>query len=288
MEYQIIRPAVYIGQLMSKNYSEYLDNYSFMRIGRYDTENLFRIVFKSSINKIPHNAKIVDATLIITIKHAGSGYPNIITPYALMEDWELESVTWENQPYYNPKIFGESINVRRRCQCKIKITSMVQKWYKNEISNYGFILKNDEIQDKTTSKILVDMDSTYRPIIKISYILKDPEEKELCEKPADKFIEEVEEFNTSDVFRFSTLKNTSLNSTVTFLVKNIGINTITAHVQVSPDGINYIDEPFQPLIGTTEIKCLVPSIFLKFTRIAVKNVIPNETSRVKIWHQAQC
>jgi hypothetical protein len=273
-----------IVQVMSNNCS---DDTSFIGIGRYDAENLFRILFKISMNKIPQNAIIVDATLIINIKHVESGYPNIITPYALMENWELENVTWDNQPYFNTRIFGESLNVRKRSQCKLKITSIIEKWYKNEISNYGIILKNDEIQDKTISKIVADMESTYRPIIKISYLLKNPVEKDPFEKCPTEFTEKVEEFNTDDLFRFSTLINTSLKTTVIFLVKNLGINTITAHLQISPDGINFIDEPFIASIEMNEIKYLVPSIFSKFTRIAVKNVNANKSSRVKVWYQAQ-
>lgn len=287
MENKIIRPIINIAQVISNNYSEDSDSTSFMRIGRYDADNLFRIFFKISTNKIPQNAKIVDATLIINIKNIGEGHPNIITPYALMENWELENVTWENQPFFNDKISGESINISRKSQCKLKITSIIQKWYKNEISNYGIILKNNEIKDKTVSTIVADMDSSYRPVIKISYILKKLCEKDPCEKNSTEFIEKVEEFNTGELFRFSTLRNTSLQSTVIFLVKNLGINTIIVHLQVSPDGIDFIDEPFTVLIGMNEIKYLVPSIFSKFTRVVVKNVNANEISRVKIWYQAQ-
>lgn len=283
MEYKTIKPKVDLVQVMSNNDLIDSDNISFIHIGRYDEENLFRVLFKIFMNKIPQNVKIIDATLIINIKHVGSGYPNIITTYALMENWGLEGVTWENQPHYNTKISGESINVSRRSQCKLKITSIIKKWYKNEISNYGIVLKNNEIKDKTTSKIVGDMDA----IVQITYSSKNIIGKDLNEKCPPQFTEKVERFDTDDLFGYSTLRNTSLKSTVIFLVENLGTNIITAHLQVSPDGINFIDEPFKVLIEMNEIKYLVPCIFSKFTRVAVKNINSVETSTVKIWYQAQ-
>ena len=81
--------------------------------------------------------------------------------------------------------------------------------------------------------------------------------------------------------------NTSLTKTVMFFVKNLGVHDITANLQVSPDGINFINEPAQIIVGMNAIKFIVPCIFAKFTRVAVKNVNCGETSRAKIWYKAQ-
>jgi len=285
LEYEIIRPKISIVQIMSNDFLENSDDT--IRIGKYNSKNLFRILFKISMDKLPQNAKIVDATLIINIKHVGTGYPNIITPYALMENWDLENVTWDNQPYFNNKICVGSINVTKRCKCKLKITSIVEKWYKNEISNFGLVLKNNEKESKTISKIVADMDSNCKPTIKIFYIKRNSDEIDFRTQCPIEFTDKVEEFNTDDKFSFSALRNTSLKNTVVFLVKNIGNNTLTAHLQVSPDGINFIDEPFTALIGMNEIKYLIPCMFSKFTRVAVKDINSIETSCVRIWYQAQ-
>lgn len=108
-----------------------------------------------------------------------------------------------------------------------------------------------------------------------------------CTSPPTKFIDKSEEFDTNDLYSFSELINTSLTTTVMFFIKNVAIYEIIAHLQVSPDGINFINEPMQISVGMNEIKFIVPCIFAKFTRVAVKNVTSGETSRVKIWYQAQ-
>ncbi|MCJ7689736.1 MAG: DUF6385 domain-containing protein [Clostridiaceae bacterium] len=108
-----------------------------------------------------------------------------------------------------------------------------------------------------------------------------------CKSVPTKFIDKSEEFDTNDSYSFSKLMNTSLTKTVMFFVKNIGVKEIEAHIQVTPDGINFINEPMEILIVMNEIKFIVPCIFAKFTRVAVKNIYYGETSRVKIWYQAQ-
>ena len=65
------------------------------------------------------------------------------------------------------------------------------------------------------------------------------------------------------------------------------MHEITAHLQVSPDGVHFIDEPTIISVEKNNIKFIVPCIFAKFTRVAVKNIYCDETSIVKIWYQAQ-
>ena len=108
-----------------------------------------------------------------------------------------------------------------------------------------------------------------------------------CTLPPTKFIDRSEEFDTNYSYAFSEMINTSLTKTVIFFVKNQGIHEITAHLQVSPDGINFINEPTKILVEMNKLMFIVPCIFSKFTRVAVKNIYCSETSRVKIWYQAQ-
>ncbi|MGV8980204.1 DUF6385 domain-containing protein [Clostridium sp.] len=108
-----------------------------------------------------------------------------------------------------------------------------------------------------------------------------------CPSPPTKFIDISEEFDTNDLYSFSELINTSLTKTVMYFVKNIDIYEITAHLQVSPNGIDFINEPTVITLDSNILKFIVPCIFSKFTRVAVKNIYSGETSRVKIWYQAQ-
>jgi len=282
LDFLILEPEIQLIQISSRCNSEYSNNSQCMFIGMCDVNKIYRILLKIPIKKLPEDAEIVDAKLKLILIPNGAKYANIITPYALIEDWNPNTVTWYNQPTFNSGIFGKSVNVRRASQYVFDITSIVQKWHKNEISNNGIVLKNQEIKNKTLVKSLTDIKKSYAPKVEIFYISKCS-----CGKCQTQFVDKNEEFDTNDSYSFSKIRNTSITKTVMFFVKNIEIYEIRAHVQVSPDGINFIDEPTEILVGFNEIKFIVPCIFAKFTRVAVKNTCCEQRSRVKIWYQAQ-
>ena len=282
MDPLILKPKIQLAQVTSNCHLESLDNYSVMGIGMYDINKVYRILFKIPINKLPQDAEIVQAKLKLTLIANGSKCSNIITSYALMENWSLNTVTWYNQPDFNPEIFGEAVNVKRGVQYVFDITSIVRKWHRNEIPNYGIVLKNNEIRNRTFVKTIANIREQYGPKVEIFYQSKFP-----CEPTCIQFIDKMEELDTDDSYGFSKTRNTSLTKTVIFFVQNLEKYEIKAHLQVSPDGVDFINEPMNISVGMNKIKFIVPCIFAKFTRVAVRNIYYGETSKVKIWYQAQ-
>lgn len=282
MDHIILEPKIQLAQVTSSHHPENLVKSSVMRIGMYDKKKIYRILTKISINEVPQDSEIIAAKLKLTLSANESKHTNVITPYALMEDWTLNTVKWCNQPAFNPEIFGKSENVKRESRYVFDITPIVQKWHTNKIPNYGIILKNQEQKSITFAKMIGDMKKSHGPKVEICYKLKPS-----CILVTTKFIEKSEELDTNDLYSFSKIRNTSLTKTVIFFIENIDIHEITAHLQVSPDGTSFINEPFIISVGMNKIKFIVPCIFAKFTRVAVKNSYCNETSRVRIWYQAQ-
>ena len=277
-----LESKIQLAQVTSNDHSENLDNSSVMRIGMHDIKKIYRILFTIPIYKMPLDAEIVEAKLKLTLIANGSKHTNIITPYALIENWALNTVTWYNQPALNPKIFGETINMEKKSHYVLDITPIIEKWHTNEIPNHGIILKSQEINSKTSAKMIADIRKSCGPKVEIFF-----KSKCSCELTPTKFIDKTEELDTNDSYCFSEIRNTSLLNTVIFFVENLEMHEITAHLQVSPDGVNFINEPTKISVEKNKIKFIVPCIFAKFTRVAVKNICCNETSRVKIWYQAQ-
>lgn len=284
METLILESNIKLAQVTSNCHSKHLYNSSIISIGMYHENEIYRILFKIPINKIPKDAEIVAAKLKLNLITKRSKNKNIITPYALIKKWDLDTVTWNNQPDFSPKIFGESVNVKEDLQYVFDITNIVKKWHTYEIRNNGIVLKNQEINSSNSVKSIADIRKSYKPKVEIFYKLNFSCEPTLT---SIKFINKIEKLDTNDSYSFSKIRNTSLTQTVMFFVKNLDICEIIAHIQVSPDGINFINEPAKILVGMNKIKFIVPCIFAKFTRIAVKNIHNGETSKVKIWYQAQ-
>ena len=279
MDHLILKQKIQFTQIISNCH---LDNIPLMFIKMYDENKIYRTLFKIPMNKLPQDIEIVEAKLKLVLMVNETNSTNVVTPYAIAENWDMNTVTWHNQPSYNSVIFGQSVNVKCDAKYIFDITNIVKKWYGNEIPNNGIILKNHEKHCSDFAKVPSDKKEACGPTVEIIYKANCP-----CIPTCNKFIDKSEEFCTNDSYHFSQTRNTSLTSTVMFFVKNLEIDEIKAHIQVSPDGVNFINEPMEILVEMDTIKFIVPCIFAKFTRVAVKNIHCGKTSRVKIWYQAQ-
>lgn len=283
MKSLIIEPNIELAQIISTNYLVNCYNTSIMCIGM-SNNSIYRILIKIPINNLPSNTEIIKAQLNITVSSVKPEFSKIITSYALMDPWTINTVEWDNQPSYNPCIHGKSVDVKKATKYDIDITPIIKLWYENEISNYGIVLKTNEQKCSSLVKILSATDRLNGPAVEIFY-----EPKCSFEIIPTKFTEKIEEFDvvSNILYSYSMLRNTSLTKTVIFYVQNLGMNKINAHLQSSPDGVNFIDEQTQITLDMNEIYFIVPCIFGRFTRVAVRNDSLIGNSRVKIWYLAQ-
>ncbi len=286
MESIIIKPHIDIAQVSSFNPLKNYSNISAMCLGRYDSCHIYRLLLQIPISLIPEDAIIIEANLKLCITATGKKQPNRVTPYALMSNWSVDTVTWNSQPSFSTSIYGDSVNIKNSGQYIFNITEVVKSWYNGEIINNGIILKNEETEDNTFSKVLASPYKSYSPQVTIKYVLKCKCECECTVIPTE-FIQGEEELTTSDSYNFSLIRDTSLTKIVTFFITNIGTYAVTAKLQISPEGTIFVDDNGDVIIESGETKAIVPYIFGKFTRMAVKNINTAETSNVKVWYQAQ-
>lgn len=288
MESHIIKPKIEIVKVVSNQRKTNLPTRQVMRIGKFDEKNKYRVLFNIPINEIPPDSEILSAKLFINIIDVEGGYLNKLTPYQLIEEWSINTVNWSNQPGFSKENCGKSVIIRTKSQYIIEITSIIQNWYNNRNTNYGIVLKNKELYEGNLVMMSTNEDTSCGPKVEICYETKSPCKSEYpCEIISTKFISRIEEVCTKGTYNFSRLINTSLTKTVMYFVENLGVNEIVANLQVSPDGVNFIDEPTKISPTLNKLEFIVPCIFAKFTRVAVKNVNPHETSKVRIWYQAQ-
>jgi hypothetical protein len=206
-----------------------------IRVGRDDALEIYRILLQFSLNPLPADAVIISAFLKLYMQVAGAGQQaGIITPYAIDSSWNVNTVTWNNQPSFNAATSGSSQKAGTLLtQHSFDITTIVQQWYDNSLINDGILLKTSEMQDKTLTNVQANMfNSAYIPVVEINYVLKCD-----CISPGPIFIEDMEEISTDSTNHYSTTRNTSLTKTVTFLIKNNGVTAVSANIQISPDGV---------------------------------------------------
>ncbi|MBF8984554.1 DNRLRE domain-containing protein [Lutibacter sp. B2] len=286
MNSTIIQPQVETAQISMQKPNRIFGFCTTMYIGKKHLNDVYRILFNFPILEIPAECIILKAVLRIYVQFAGMYKKSLFTPYALEENWSIDTVKWNNQPPFYPTVSGESKYITRSTFYTFNITDMVSKWYNHEISNYGFIIKNEEIQNQTYKEITTVKNDALSPTIEITY---SPKIHIQPQPPVPtRFIEETEDIDTDELYRFSSVMNTSLTKTITCYVENLGDTPVEILLQISPNNIHFCDDcSTSKIIEPHTLTHVVPYTFSKYGRIAVRNVTPGETSRIRIWYQAQ-
>ncbi|MEM5769319.1 MAG: DUF6385 domain-containing protein [Bacillota bacterium] len=98
------------------------------------------------------------------------------------------------------------------------------------------------------------------------------------------FCEYVASLQTGAETRYSIAYPTEDARTITAFVKNTGGVPVTLFLQNSPNGLDFTDDPRELTLNAGEIGYLIPYIFSKYTRVAVKSAQPGA---VYLWLQMQ-
>jgi hypothetical protein len=98
------------------------------------------------------------------------------------------------------------------------------------------------------------------------------------------FTEYKESLNVEPETAYTRTYPTQNARTITVFVKNTGGNTIRVHLQNSPDGTEFVDDPQILELAPGETGTLVPYLFSKFIRAVIE---ATEESSAFIWFQIQ-
>lgn len=277
-----IKSQVYTAQVSKNEPFTVFGSLKSMFLGRLNREKVNRILLKFSLHEIPADVEILKATLKIYVQFAGLQTTEDFTPYPLTKDWSVHTVNWHNQPPFDSNIRGETVRIAREGFYTFNITNLVEKWYQQEIPNFGIVLKGMELEDDTQKRVTTIIHSPLEPAVEIYYAPKCNCQC-ICSN-GTAFIEKIEELDTDQFFRYSSSNNTSLIKEITYFAQNVGNKVIIVKLQVSPDNVNYVNDPGSVELMPGEMKPLVPRYYAKFTRIAAKNIYEGDTSKIKIWY----
>lgn len=93
------------------------------------------------------------------------------TIYRLLERFNQNTVTWNNQPLrYGIPSGSTTISANTLGFIKIDITDLVRDWYEGAIEPYGIIIEGDETQNSLVGFRSLDFfDSTFWPRLIVNY-----------------------------------------------------------------------------------------------------------------------
>ncbi|GAB1158253.1 hypothetical protein YWY31_42780 [Paenibacillus illinoisensis] len=72
----------------------------------------------------------------------------------------------------------------------------------------------------------------------------------------------------------------------TYGIVNRGKNPALVQIQISPNAVDYAVDS-QEVIAGGQTKALVPQRFLRYTRLAIQSVEPDQPTRLDVYFQAQ-
>ncbi len=271
-----------ISQINSYNKDTGISQCRAMFVGEFYGEYEYRVLIKFNFDTLLKNMQIQRAILSFNII---SGALQYFIGYSLMNDWDIDSVNWNNQPKidFSDMIFGKSVN---QCtQYSIDITDKVNNWCKHPESNFGLVLLGHDQCGSSNIKINTDKND----FDALSLFV----ELEECQKVREthvipnffEFSEDI--YVTPDSEFFTTGINVSLMQKVSYFIKNNNNAIITVVAENSPDNVNYAKEIQIVYIPPGSSSLLVPINYSKFVRLSITIPINGSESIINTWLNLQ-
>lgn len=101
------------------------------------------------------------------------------------------------------------------------------------------------------------------------------------------FFEAKEEYETGDAFSPSLVQDVSDKTTLTYFVRNTGLNAVEVQIEVSPDSVHWEPDGIVFSIAPFRNALLAPLHFVRFVRLRFRSAVAGLGTRIHIWFQAQ-
>ncbi len=274
-------------------------NSTVLWVGKQENGALQRSLLKCDLSFIPAGSKIITANLNVYLDYDASEMEiqETITPYAITDDWDVSTVTWNNQPAISNSIRGFTTNLSTPGYYCFMITDFVERWVNQGFANNGLELKSDEI-NIDDNKRFVSSDEmevekqSFKPVFVVQYEplqteqddkdgmdLKPPVNAQpiIAGKSTDTDHEEV---TTTDEYQTTMIRDTSDKTHVSFFVNNLSENLADVGIEVSSDGVNFLRQSYDPIPQGLEI--FIPYYYAPYTRLYYKSKLEGEHTKLSI------
>lgn len=253
--------------------------------GTHTDRGIYRSLFQFDLNSLSENVVIKSVNLILYADcYDGPTYDGLFTAYLVNSDWYEDVATWNVQPSINTVISGSTVKVSRSGWYTWDITEIAQSWMQNINENYGLLIKSAEDGSIDSKCFLANVNrfNMNRPYLHLTYdcleSMKLSSRKVYCRK---------ETYQVEDCVQFSEWHNVSKYSMYTFFVQNVGCAPVDIDVQISPNQTAVYNESATYRVLENDTTAITPRQYAFFNRLAFSTDVPNKSTRLKIWFQAQ-
>lgn len=232
---------------------------------------------------LPDQYEMLNAQLHLFVFHTRF-MVNRVQIYPNREPFNGNTVTWMTRPAVQPgpvaTLFVEREKQGYYVPCNI--TQLIKDGRMGGMPGFGVsLIGNRETGDGVE---FFSNQSPYPPYVSLQY--RKPSDPSRT-KVESLFYEQVFEVEGTGDVLFSRTMEVSHVRTVSFFVKNIGVNSFDVNLQISPDKMDFLDDKQICRLGVNEINSLIPYSFAKYMRIRLRPVLSGVPIHARIWCQMQ-
>ncbi len=237
---------------------------------------------------LPEGCKVSSVRLCLPI-YEPSFRPMRIGLFQNMNEYNSHAVTYQTRPaIMQVPIAQFQVNPDMRWKYVTCDITVVFRNCHGNLPAIGFTLLSLDSGSGMVS--FCGQNQAYMPYLEI--LCKPQEEtKEECHEEAqlvqNVFKERIFHVKGDRQDLHTPIMTTAGVETITFFVKNTGTHPLEFHLQISPDGMNYLDDPQIFDVEPCGMKAAAPCLFGKFMRVSVRPLLTGTVIAACVWCQAQ-
>lgn len=266
----VIQPAIKDAAIEAGYPNTNTGNDPTMWVGRYYDGSVYRDLIQFDLAGLTDCVNISSATLNLYVNEVtDSTVPAYVTPYRVTQNWSENQVTWNTAPGYDAFAHGATTQLRGTGWYQWDITNLVSNWFNDVYPNYGMLLRTPETADYETKRFVTSEESAnpdLRPYLTITYTCKE----ELI-IPARQFSEISETVTTGNNLAYTTSRDISTVSRVTYFLSNTGSNPAVVNIQLSADNVRWDTATGDITVGVGETVSLIIDRLSHYSRIAYRS-----------------
>lgn len=277
-------------ELIVKNPGEYIKYHEY---GKRHYGNYYLSLLKfDRLCLLPPICDVVRATLNVYVRDQinFSGKQSEISLFNNLDNFEGPIIDWANKP----RIEGEpdsklifSGNLKHK-YVSCDITELVVDWHKGLQENCGITLIDTGHRGNLI--VLDSKTGTHPAYITIDYLQRS---SGCCPPPLpgeylkSEFIDKIYNLNGNQPDILSPAIMVPTSKLISCFVKNTGTTAFDINLQISPDNMNFVDDPQTISVAPAQTVIITPLYFAKFMRLHINNSIPLGNIEAKVWWQLQ-
>ncbi len=233
---------------------------------------------------LPPHYEILKARLHLFVCHAHCRAKRIQI-YSNAEPFNGTTVNWITKPDVQPGPIAALCVEKPRHYAICDITQFIRENQNKCITTWGFSLMAD--RENAEGVVVFSNQAGFLPYISISYCKKPlpPSPREIVENI---FCEHIWEVAGNDPALFSPSLEVSQARKITFFIENTGIHSFSYNLQISPDGVHFIDDKQTGWLEEAHsMEALTPYLFAKYMRVRIQPALAGESVHARIWCQMQ-